>query len=700
MSEFLPVKSIYTGTEVTALGEAAPDDVMLSPDGGIKFPDGSIQLSAQSGGGTLVDEAPPTASPKATWFESDTGRMFLLYDNPDGQKVWVEANAAGTRGLTGATGAAGPQGEQGIQGDIGPQGIQGETGLTGAKGDTGEIGPAGPKGDKGDVGAQGPAGPQGGVGPAGMAGPKGDTGPAGPQGEIGPAGPKGDTGDAGPQGEVGPVGPKGDTGDQGTPGVGIVFRGRVPTVADLPTTAEQGDMWVVDETGDAWVWSDSSGAFENVGPIVGPAGIQGEQGPAGPQGAVGPQGPAGADGAIGPAGPQGPAGADGAAGPQGIQGEIGPQGPAGANGADSTVPGPQGPAGPSDWYAIPNIPPIAYNDGGTYSINITGSAGSAATAGTATYAEYVNNDAAGMRFHWSDSGTPISYLWGSDEPSNARLITKSTLFAGYYDAGTCDGRYTYKTGDTMTGDLAVAKANAAIGLNDIGGSFAAYGIGCDYVNWGNFFADRAQNYLIIGTDTQRDFVFKTYSGDRGRFTSNGQFLVGVSSQAGSNGRAGTIAALGYNTKPGVSAGLEPYTFNLSWVGAMNLYVDDINLGSISLVSDYRIKTNVTESTGTGISQLMQMRPVTYTFKTVGKHFKESPRVIKGFIAHELEHIPGAVEGEKDELTESGEIQPQRLNPLPLIATLVEAAKEQQALIEKMTADMAAMRAEIDALKAA
>jgi hypothetical protein len=46
MSEFLPIKSIYTGTDVTALGEAQPDDVMLAPTGGFKFPDGSTQTTA------------------------------------------------------------------------------------------------------------------------------------------------------------------------------------------------------------------------------------------------------------------------------------------------------------------------------------------------------------------------------------------------------------------------------------------------------------------------------------------------------------------------------------------------------------------------------------------------------------------------------------------------------------------------------
>jgi hypothetical protein len=254
------------------------------------------------------------------------------------------------------------------------------------------------------------------------------------------------------------------------------------------------------------------------------------------------------------------------------------------------------------------------------------------------------------------------------------------------------------TGDTMTGSLSVAMPNAAIGLNDIGGSFAAYGIGCDYVNWGNFFADRAQNYLIIGTDTERDFVFKTTSGDRGRFTSNGQFLVGFSSQAGSNGRAGTIATLGYNTKAGLAAALEPYTFNLSWVGAMNLYVDDINLGSISLASDYRIKINALPLES-AIDKVMALKPITYTMKTVGKIFKESPRLITGFLAHECEHIEGAVDGEKDELTESGEVQPQRLNPMPLISTLAKAMQEQQALIESQAQKISDLTARLVALEA-
>ncbi len=87
MSEFLPVKSIYTGTDVTALGEAQPDDVMLSPGGGIKFPDGSIQVTApdvsqfvQKSGDTMTGllRMSLPASPDA--YSDLTGAGFAIYN--------------------------------------------------------------------------------------------------------------------------------------------------------------------------------------------------------------------------------------------------------------------------------------------------------------------------------------------------------------------------------------------------------------------------------------------------------------------------------------------------------------------------------------------------------------------------------------------------------------------------------------------
>jgi hypothetical protein len=232
--------------------------------------------------------------------------------------------------IVGPQGEAGPQGSQGIQGEAGPAGADGKDGLPGKQGDVGPAGaegPAGPQGEQGipgetgSVGPKGEKGDQGEQGLTGIDGPKGDAGavgPAGPQGEVGLQGPAGADGAAGPQGEVGPkgdtgaTGPKGDQGDQGIPGLGIVFQGRVATVGDLPATAAQGDMYIVNATGDAWVWADDAGAFENAGPIVGPKGdqgaqgAQGEPGVAGPKGDVGETGPAGAEGVQGPVGPAGP----------------------------------------------------------------------------------------------------------------------------------------------------------------------------------------------------------------------------------------------------------------------------------------------------------------------------------------------------------------------------------------------------------
>jgi len=198
--------------------------------------------------------------------------------------------------IVGPKGDTGPQGPQGVQGEVGPigpegpQGIQGPAGQDGAPGADGTPGVDGKDGAQGPQGDIGPTGNDGATGPAGKDGADGAVGPQGPQGDIGPIGPQGDIGPIGPQGEVGP---KGDQGDQGIPGLGITFKGRVATVGDLPATAAQGDAYIIDATGDAWVWSDTSAAFVNAGPIVGPTGPQGAEGPAGATGPQGAQGPAG-----------------------------------------------------------------------------------------------------------------------------------------------------------------------------------------------------------------------------------------------------------------------------------------------------------------------------------------------------------------------------------------------------------------------
>lgn len=447
---------------------------------------------------------------------------------------------------------------------------------------------------------------------------------------VGPQGPVGPEGEQGVPGPIGPDGVQGPQGEQGIQGAATIIKatfGLTKLPSDLPV-----DGFIPAN------WDGGGIPVNDYQMLIGESGIYTPANYDDPLYGqlytfVGPARPEGwsrigqVTGAQGPTGAQGAQGPTGPAGPQGVQG---PQGPGG-------IQGPQGQTGATGPQGTPGA---------------TGPQGPQGPAGP------------------SD--------WNAI-PNKPPLFTQAES----------DARFVNVSGDTMSGNLSLISSDPSVGLNG-SGSFAAFGLGLDGTTWSSYFASRSTNYVIIGTDIEKDFVFKTKNLDRGRWTSNGQFLVGFSSQVGTNGRAGTVCTMGYNTKPGVSAGAEPYTFNMSWTGKMDLYVDDINLGTISLASDYRIKDNAT-ALESALDKVMALKPITYTMKSIGTLFKESPRKITGFLAHQCEHIEGAVEGVKDELTKSGELQPQRLNPMPLIATLAKAIQEQQLLIEQM-------RTEIDSLK--
>ena len=95
----------------------------------------------------------------------------------------------------------------------------------------------------------------------------------------------------------------------------IVFRGQIPSSADLPSSGSAGDVYLT-ESGDVYSWEAVTGAWVPGGNILGP---QGEPGADGPQGAPG---------AKGEPGEPGPKGEPGEPGPKGDKGDPGPQGPA------------------------------------------------------------------------------------------------------------------------------------------------------------------------------------------------------------------------------------------------------------------------------------------------------------------------------------------------------------------------------------
>jgi hypothetical protein len=134
----------------------------------------------------------PAVNAGEQWFESDSGKLYMRYQNPDSTYSWVRTNLSKS--------PAGPQGPAGPTGEEGPQGPTGSPGVDGAVGPTGPTGPMGADGAPGAEGATGPAGADGAVGPAGPQGIQGVPGVAGADGAVGPQGPTGATGATGPVG--------------------------------------------------------------------------------------------------------------------------------------------------------------------------------------------------------------------------------------------------------------------------------------------------------------------------------------------------------------------------------------------------------------------------------------------------------------------------------------------------------------------
>jgi hypothetical protein len=154
------------------------------------------------------------------------------------------------------------------------------------------------------------------IGPIGAIGPIGPQGVAGPTGAPGGPGPAGATGPAGPTGLVGPDGSPGISGTDGTHWLSAsgAPTPEIGTLSDYYLDLASGDVWkkLADVQGTA-VWTSQG----NIRGALGPAGADGQVGPAG---------------AVGPPGPQGAPGLAGSAGPPGIPGSSGVQGPAGPPG--------------------------------------------------------------------------------------------------------------------------------------------------------------------------------------------------------------------------------------------------------------------------------------------------------------------------------------------------------------------------------
>jgi hypothetical protein len=131
-------------------------------------------------------------------------------------------------------------------------------------------------------------------------------------------------------------------------------------------------------------------------------------------------------------------------------------------------------------------------------------------------------------------------------------------------------------------------------------------------------------------------------------------------------------------------GNEAMTFlNAGGVAGVGSIVVNSASTTYSTSSDYRLKENIAPMTG-ALATVAQLKPVTYKWKADGSDGQ-------GFIAHELQAVvPDCVTGEKDGLDKDGKPKYQGVDTSFLVATLVSAIQEQQALIESLTTRLTAL----------
>ena len=129
---------------------------------------------------------------------------------------------------------------------------------------------------------------------------------------------------------------------------------------------------------------------------------------------------------------------------------------------------------------------------------------------------------------------------------------------------------------------------------------------------------------------------------------------------------------------GTAAGSTQQISFFNSAGTQQGYISTNGIGTTTYAtsSDYRLKENITPMTG-ALAKVAQLNPVTYTWKEDGS-------AGQGFVAHELaEVVPQCVDGEKDAVHKDGKPKYQGVDTSFLVATLVSAIQEQQALIESM-----------------
>ena len=145
-----------------------------------------------------------------------------------------------------------------------------------------------------------------------------------------------------------------------------------------------------------------------------------------------------------------------------------------------------------------------------------------------------------------------------------------------------------------------------------------------------------------------------------------------------------ILGTGYRGRQGSSGSSIGNVINSWWTGtALQAWVDTSNIGNFT-ICDYRIKESI-QPPSSVLERLCNVNMFNYEFKDISIFKKNGSHI--GFYAHELKEafpeLNNIVDGEKDALTEDGDIQPQTVNA-ELTHLLMKAVQELNAKVIELS----------------
>lgn len=213
----------------------------------------------------------------------------------------------------------------------------------------------------------------------------------------------------------------------------------------------------------------------------------------------------------------------------------------------------------------------------------------------------------------------------------------------------------------------------------------------DGINIGKNYSPYFEGWIQsgYGGSTYDHLSLQPLGGNVGIGTQNPTATLDVNGGAYVNGLVNinnVVKFKGFHSRNGVNGNNTNNIHNFYWTGSsLQAWVDGVFVGTVSFLSDRRLKDRIVPMKDNAVSRVMQLKPVSFHYKTLeGSIFKENPQIQEGFIADELQAvIPSAVIGEKDAVNAEGQIQPQTLNTTPNISLLTKAVQEQQQQIEML-----------------